>query len=169
VVSDAFSSRYKNALHIGVFDRAVKRYRKRRIAQELANKPRNRPTTDHSQAAEKPDLKPELQATQLQRSTSQARRNAETLLEALPREILGHARSFHEHVRYVMSQPSGPGDRNRRGRSGSVADDIPDGLKRLLDDIANTEKMSDNMKREILEDEEARNVSIRLSWVLPSH
>ncbi|EIN08970.1 voltage-gated potassium channel [Punctularia strigosozonata HHB-11173 SS5] len=161
LISDAFSSRYKNALHIGVFDRAVKRYRKRRIAQELASRPRHVPGTMQSaESSEKPGLKRGIQATRLERSTSQSRRNADALLEALPREILGYARTFHEHVRIVMSQPSGPSGRSTRV---STAGDVPDGLRRLLDDIADKEKISDDMKREILSDEEARNTLCMLS------
>jgi hypothetical protein len=36
---------------------------------------------------------------------------------------------------------------------------VPSGLKRLLDDVAGTEKLGERIKQEILRDEDARRVS----------
>ena len=67
-------------------------------------------------------------------------------LEALPADLLTHAKTFHEHVYYLMNSMSGN-------------EPPPQTLNKLLDDIAETEHMDSRLKQEVLGDDGARKVS----------
>ncbi len=68
-------------------------------------------------------------------------------LEALPAKILHHAQVFQEHVQYFAG-------------NGNTSNEItvPDGVKRLMDDIVGAEKLGEKIKAEILQDDDARQV-----------
>ncbi|KAJ7150894.1 hypothetical protein C8R43DRAFT_887165 [Mycena crocata] len=147
VISEAFSSKYHSALHAGVFQRAVKRYRER--ARTLArgkNKllsptsPRRPPLSGH-QSAE--DVLNEMHA------------RTQTQLEALPHKILADARTFHEHLSYFV----GPGNK----MTVDSGEELPPGLQQLMNEITGAEKLGERIKREILQDEDARHTLFTLS------
>lgn len=136
VLQDAFSSKYKSAVHNGVFENAVKKYRQRmknqgkRKAKEEARKELRLPVRVHPSAAKE----------------SSAR--AQERLESLPGQVLEQAKVFHRYIHYlVQGEPEG-----------MVFTD----LKSMLDDISRARRLDEKMKDEILQDEDARNVSANL-------
>jgi hypothetical protein len=75
----------------------------------------------------------------------------QTQLEALPHKILADAQTFHEHLSYFVAA----------GNKVNIdsGDDLPPGLQQLINEITNAEKIGEQIKREILQDEDARHVS----------
>lgn len=143
VLQDAFSSRYKSALYSGVFENAVKKYRQKSKtpsdkAQEEENKESSIPAK----------IRPSL----VEESSARAQRN----LESLPGKVIEQARVFHRYIQYL-----GHAD---HGHGAIVTTD----LKLMLDDISRAEKLDDRMKDEILQDEEAKHVSMGLYFIIPS-
>jgi len=68
-------------------------------------------------------------------------------LHTLPHKILQHAQVFHDHIQYLVSRSL--------HATGSVNDgSVPEELKKLR-----AEKLSERMKEEILQDNDARHVS----------
>jgi potassium channel subfamily K len=70
-------------------------------------------------------------------------------LEHLPIEILRHAQTFHDHVQYFI----GPG---RAGKEDIMK--MPEGLRRLLSDVTDTERIEEGIREEIMQDDDARQV-----------
>jgi hypothetical protein len=142
VLQDAFSSKYKSAMHSGVFESAVKKYRREAKASskkkpgEEDSEELSIPTRVHPSAVE------EL-STRAQKS-----------LENLPGQVLEQARVFHRHVQHlVQAEPEGV-----------VGPDV----KLMLDDIGRAQKLDERIKDEILQDEDARNVSTGLYFTFYS-
>ncbi|KAJ7474538.1 hypothetical protein B0H11DRAFT_2035816 [Mycena galericulata] len=152
VISEAFSSKYHNALHAGVFERAVKRYR--RLIDEKVPRGKNKrvsPLTTPP-ARSRPTLSANP-STLDALNDSHTRTQAE--LEALPHKILADAKTFHEHLSYFVG-----GGNKVKVDSG---DDLPPGLQKLMDEITGAEKLGERIKREILQDEDARHTLFTLS------
>ncbi|KAF7348617.1 Tandem pore domain k+ channel [Mycena venus] len=151
VISEAFSSKYHSALHAGIFERAVKRYRER--ARALAERTRRGKNQAHSASSPQ---RPPLSAHQ---STDdilkEVHTRTQTQLEALPHKILADAKTFHEHLSYFVAA----------GNKMNVdsGDDLPLGLQQLMSEITGAEKISERIKREILQDEDARHTLFTLS------
>ncbi|KAJ7154605.1 hypothetical protein C8R46DRAFT_1117876 [Mycena filopes] len=148
VISEAFSSKYKTAMHAGIFDRAVKRYRER--ARALARRGKNKlmsPTSPKRPAFS------EHQSTQDVLKDVHTR--TQTQLEALPHKILADAKVFHEHLSYFV----GAGNKV----TVDSGDDLPPGLQQLMNEITGAEKLGERIKREILQDEDARHTLFTLS------
>lgn len=131
VLSEAYSSRYKNVLSKGSFERAVKNFRERRATSPPPHTTRTRL---HSRSPSR-DVSPDRTYTR-----EQAKRD----LEALPAELLNHAKAFHEHIHYFLNN--------------SNSSDPPQSLNKLLNEIAESEHMDDKLKREVLGDDGARKV-----------
>ena len=85
----------------------------------------------------------------LQDASSETHKRVAGQVEALPHQVIGHVRTFTENMQYLM-KPEVLVDKN---------ESVPAGLKRLLDGVAGTEKISNRIKREILRDQDARRVS----------
>jgi len=66
-------------------------------------------------------------------------------LEALPGELLNHAKTFHEHIYYFLNGVDG-------------GEGPPPTLQRLLEEVAESEHMDDALKLEVMEDDGARKV-----------
>ncbi|KAJ7034543.1 hypothetical protein C8F04DRAFT_1101323 [Mycena alexandri] len=146
VIAEAFSSKYNMAMHAGIFDRAVKRYRERAraLARHGKNKPMSppaRPTYSEHQTPD--DLLKEMHT------------RTQTQLEALPHKILADAKTFHEHLSYFV----GPGNK----MNVDLGEDLPPGLQQLMNEITGAEKLGARIKREILQDEDARHTLFTLS------
>lgn len=135
VLQDAFSSKYKSALHSGAFQSAVKKYRQKTKAEN-----EKRPEEVNGRLIIPLRVHPSV----VDESSSRAQKN----LETLPTQVLEQAGVFRRHVQYLL-QPE--------------PDRVvgPD-LKLILDDIARAHKLDERVKDEILEDEDARNVSTGL-------
>lgn len=150
MISEAYSTRYKNAIHSSVFDRAIKNYRARAHVSPLQIKSRQglKPT---------PPLPPS--SPNMGHSSSimdsavidEHNKRLQEQLEALPRKILGHARTFRDHMEYFVGRGS-------LGVSGADVNSVPDTIKKLLDDITGAEKIGDRIKQEILQDSDSRQV-----------
>jgi potassium channel subfamily K len=135
VLQDAFSSRYKSAVHNGVFESAVKKYRRRmrsqgkRKAKEEVGKELRIPVR--------------VQPSVVKESSARAQER----LESLPGKVLEQARIFHRYIHYlVQGEPEG-----------IVFTD----LTSMLDDISQARRLDEKMKDEILQDDDARNVSTK--------
>jgi hypothetical protein len=76
------------------------------------------------------------------------------LLEALPREMLEHARMFHEQVQYFINFRRSDSQRRRT----DVLEQMPEKLKRLLSDITDTDTIGEQIKNEIWLHEHVRKV-----------
>lgn len=90
------------------------------------------------------ELKTPLRARQSEELSAQAQRS----LESLPGKVLERTKVFHRYIHYlVQGEPEGV---------------VSVELKSMLDDIGRARKLDEKMKDEILQDEEARNVSASL-------
>jgi potassium channel subfamily K len=198
VLSEAYSTRYKNALHTHAFDNAVKRYRvrSRSIAvPQGAERPSvpfpQQPvlTTDttlssptlpirtvgprlvrtrtisaarsrsHSPSRTPPELPARPPSPSPSESVREAQEVAQQQLEALPYQVLQHARTFHEHVKYFV----GGASTSPENIGGFAGTEVPESLKQLLDDISGQAKIGERMKEEIFQDEDARHVGVFLT------
>ena len=125
VLQEAGSSRYKNALHSQVFDKAVKKYRKR---QQQDWKQHPRPVLGGSSHAGNheshfhghPGLEfpsPSLQSSRRRGNKKpdaarikESEEVAQRALEALPEEIVRMSNAFNEYMRFFASEGSGGTD-----------------------------------------------------------
>lgn len=113
-----------------------------------------------------------------------SRRRAAERLEALPHQVLGHTRTFHDHVQYfidpalrpdftlgVEADPHGSADGRgnvvpgtetgtgaRRAAAVEEGEDAPEVLKDLVDEVARVEGLGERIRVEILRDKDARHV-----------
>ncbi|GJJ10621.1 hypothetical protein Clacol_004848 [Clathrus columnatus] len=169
VLCEACSSRYKNALTGGSFQRAVKNFRKRREispSPNFHNRVHSRTrsqSNSHSRDLSPPGLNPNSNSYFGINGISGAGASGETVnntytvehakrdLEALPGELLSHARTFHDHVYYFMSSLDGD-------------EPIPAPLEKLLNEIAESEHMADGLRKEVLRDDGARRALFMMSY-----
>ena len=136
VLQDAFSSKYKSAVHNGVFENAVKKYRQR--------------MKSHGKRKAKEEARRELRIpVRVQPSSAkESSARVQERLESLPGQVLEQAKIFHRYIHYlVQGEPEGI---------------IFTDLKSMLDDISRARRLDEKMKDEILKDEDARNVSTSL-------
>ncbi|KAJ6470255.1 hypothetical protein C8R47DRAFT_1325312 [Mycena vitilis] len=145
VIAEAFSSKYHVAMHAGIFERAVKRYRER--ARAIAEKTRRGKNKEAS--AQRPPLSTHQSAEDI---LNEVHTRTQAQLEALPHKILADAKTFHEHLSYFVG--SGKVD---------TGDELPLGLQQLMNEITGAEKLGERVKREILQDEDARHTLFTLS------
>jgi hypothetical protein len=151
VISEAFSSKYHSALHAGVFERAVKRYRERaRTIAEKARRGKNKLISPASPSSLQPPPLESHQSTEDVIKDMHTRTQSQ--LEALPHKILADAKMFHEHMSYFV----GPGNKV----TVDSGDQLPPGLQQLMNEITGVEKLGERIKREILQDEDARHASV---------
>ena len=143
VLQDAFSSKYRNALHSGAFEDAVKKYRQKKKAQ--AEKKAQEGLVGGL------NIPAKVRPSTLEESSARAQQS----LESLPAQTLEQARVFHRHIQLFVQTESGG--------------DPPPDLKLMLDDISRAQKLDERVKDEILQDEDARNVSGGLRLRLSSN
>ncbi|EPQ53675.1 voltage-gated potassium channel [Gloeophyllum trabeum ATCC 11539] len=156
VISDAYGSRYKSAMHTPIFNKVVKRYRERARHEPGPPQPALRPVTPSGQP-----MRPRSETLE------ESRARAQRQLEELPHKILQDTRTFHENIQYFLNTTARDmiaGDSAAGGAgAGSAELQPPEGLKKLLDDIAAAEGIGDGVKSQILQDEDARNTLFMLS------
>lgn len=148
MIEEAGSSKYKNALHSKAFDTAVKKYRLRenQETEKLAAKTRPQIPRTHTD-------------TSLSAAAEAAQSSAQQALERLPNKILEQAQNFHKHMQYFTNS----GDNNWQDATGQTSTQrtrIPKELRSLLDELAELEDIGERTKRDIVEDDDARNVSV---------
>jgi hypothetical protein len=69
-------------------------------------------------------------------------------LSELPQEILQHTSTLREHVQYFVVH------------KGSSKGKVPESVQRLLDQVSGAEQLEEQIREEILQDDEARHASI---------
>ncbi|KAH9887203.1 hypothetical protein C8Q73DRAFT_255695 [Cubamyces lactineus] len=185
VLQEASSSRYKSALHSRVFDKAVKKYRKRQL-QETKQRPRpvvgqqqqqrsgaGAQTSDKTREDSRPDHPASgsrnpsdvADTRQTAERYKESQEIAQRALEALPGEIVRGARLFQEYMQFFVSgsaegtNPLEDGD----GEDANGVPKVPPDMKKLLDELAEMEHINERVKIEILEDEDARKTLFMLS------
>lgn len=140
VLSEAYQSRYSNVMHSGVFDKTIRNYQNR--ARSLK----------HTNGTKTGD--PETPTYDDKTMTVEARRQAldDTKVEisSLPPKVVGHAKALHTHLQYVLSHSS--------------TEALPPGLQRALDELMDEEKMNENLRKEVLDDSEARRTLYMMSF-----
>lgn len=160
VIEEAGSSKYKNALHSKAFDNAVKKFRIRenRKTEAIAAHARPGVPRTHSNIS-------------LQEATEAASIAAQHELEKLPNQVLQQAKTFHSHVQYLVNNADtnwedtrNPDSAMARCMSRTSAD-----LRALLDEISNLEEIGERAKKDIMEDDDTRNVSRLVDSPSPKH
>ncbi|KAI0674561.1 hypothetical protein C8Q78DRAFT_1015567 [Trametes maxima] len=177
VVQEASSSRYKSALHSQVFDKAVKKYRKRQL-QEAKQRPRSvtaqhghRDNTNlahensnhHILSSHHTSEHTGTRSTEERLKASQE--TTQHVLEMLPGEIVRGARTFQDYMQFFVSGAAdgvNPFD-ERDADDSSGMSKIPPDMKKLLDELAEMEHINERVKAEILQDEDARKTLFMLS------
>ena len=140
-----------------MFDNSVKKYRAREDQETAHLVARRTSKLKHSSHPGTPHkLHISLEAVET------AKQNAQKELEQLPAEIIRQTQNFHEHMQFYVNhgqvdptfdQTPQVGEENRLSR-------VPTELKALLDQIGDLEGMSSKAKRELLQDEDARQVRV---------
>ncbi|KZO91976.1 hypothetical protein CALVIDRAFT_601812 [Calocera viscosa TUFC12733] len=149
VISEAYSSRYKTAVvRHGMLDRAVKHMHDAQAKEEanLRNHTKDHPPTPSPRISF--DANTPL-ATRYQ-SVSKAIDKSQKDLEALPAELLRQAKNLHEHLNFLSKPPHGA--------------DMPPSMQKMIDEIAEAEKLDARMKSSLMEDEEARRTLFMMSY-----
>ncbi|KAL0957982.1 hypothetical protein HGRIS_000159 [Hohenbuehelia grisea] len=184
IVSEAYSYRYKHALHKGPFEQAVRRYRAETAAQ-LSGTPQSQIVARHGKrptnlrlrrAQEHPGAPPPVlsgnRVAYASPLASPASRSADGLgpapqpadaQEAETRtqaqlEALPHRILEHARSFHEHVQYFVGGHHHAQGGSA-----VPAGVRKLMDDIAGAEKLGERIKEEVLQDEDARQTLFTLS------
>ena len=122
----------------------MKKYRKRenellsKLAHYRRPQDQNEDTTPHSPAS-------------LDAAVETAQSNAQQELESLPNHVLRQAKVVHDHLHYFVDKA------HMMERDGKNIY-IPGELKDLMDEISQLEDIGGRARRDILEDNESRNV-----------
>ncbi|KAI0747018.1 hypothetical protein C8Q80DRAFT_1220221 [Daedaleopsis nitida] len=175
VLQEAGSSRYKSALHSRVFDKAVKKYRKKQV-QEIKQRPRPIIRKDSSGASK---LSATAQSTNSAGSSSshnasrptveryrEAQAVAHRALEALPTEVVKMSRTFQEHMQFFVSGRADgltALDDIEGDPEGDPSLKVPPEMQKLLDELGSFETISERVKADILQDEDARKTLFMLT------
>lgn len=146
-------------MHSRVFDRAVRKYR-RRAAEEASEVPRaeyqlqltaaDRVRNVDAIREGEPD---ERSMTSVQAQLEAAEDRAHKELEALPHQIIRQARTFHDYMHF-FAKGGGHDDED------PDPNNVPRALRQLLDDIVTSEDVDERVKQEILADDDAKHVCI---------
>ncbi|KAG6868644.1 hypothetical protein C0993_012688 [Termitomyces sp. T159_Od127] len=163
ILSEAYSSRYKSIFTSNLMTQAIKRYQ-----QHARNGARDRrqPSATltlirgpHSSTTCVQPYSPLSAATlapslPLDAVLSDLQERVTGHLEALPAEVLKHARTFGEEAQYLI-EPDARGAQDRES--------VPEGLRKLMDDVAGVEKLGERIQEEILRDADARHALLAIS------
>ncbi|KAL0579653.1 Potassium channel [Marasmius crinis-equi] len=163
VVSEAFTSRYKNVLKAGTFTRMVEKYQTKQLEMLRAAKSRRKPAPvqsaqsstglNASPTAHQVPSDPRPEHTQ---TKDHHTRHLEHL-EQLPRKIIQHCHTFREHLLFLS-----------RHDEEVKKEAVPEALQKLLEDIIGTgdgaaTSRRTEMQSEILQDRDARHTLFALS------
>jgi potassium channel subfamily K, other eukaryote len=178
VIQEAYRSRYKSAMHIRAFDKAVKRYRQH-VAPVSGNRGRRLHLTPvpadpslHSQGKARSAScsssvfnlsQAQAAADRQHKRISDSHKRAQESLEALPGHVLQHAKTFHTYIRLFVDDAnildSQNGGNGNPVASGGMAE-VSGALRKLLDEIAILGNIGKARKEEILQDPDARHVNL---------
>ena len=135
VLSEAYQSRYSTVMHNGLFDKAVRSYQNKTHTDKQTSNP-NTPTFD-AETMTKDEKIDALNTTKVEMS-------------AIPPRIISLAKAFHSHLQYVLSHNS--------------QEKTPPGLQRALDELMQEEAMNEELRKEVLQDGDARRTLFMMSF-----
>lgn len=147
VIEEAGSSRYKNALHSKTFDTAVKKFRERENSE-----------TERLAAHTTPHAPRTHSSSSLHQAVQNAEDVARKELEQLPTEIIRQVRAFHDQMQFFVNSGGSVAEEAAASQAESRTR-VPKQMRQLLDEISELEDIGERAKREILEDDDSRNVS----------
>ncbi|KDQ56001.1 hypothetical protein JAAARDRAFT_208252 [Jaapia argillacea MUCL 33604] len=163
VIGDAYSDRYKKAMHTKVYKQTVKRYRNGKRSRPSRHTPSssiNGPSEDGGDLMQSiPEASPAGPPT-----LEESRRLAQQRLEAFPHEFLQHARPFLEGLQCLVGRQISPCTvvDDAASKVGFDAE-IPVAVRELLEEISASEGIADVVKKELLQDDDTRNALFMLS------
>ncbi|TFY70758.1 hypothetical protein EVG20_g2255 [Dentipellis fragilis] len=180
VISDAFSSKYRSALHNKTFDSAVKRFRQHRRGNSEqtpkvgTTKPPKPPSPVENLAEKKAATLCASGPTESSALTlEEAEKRLNERYEPLPTLILEIVNRFRRHMQYfALTNGHSTAALHAFGRPPqdgeySIPPPVeigpPEELKKLLDEIATEEGIPARLKDEVWQDERARNTLFMLS------
>jgi potassium channel subfamily K, other eukaryote len=177
VIQEAYHGRYKNAVHIRAFEKAVKRYRERiQNAKTLSGRRGRRLNFQgrSNRTAAPADLSqdlarstPRVSAEYPMANAFESNTRAQGSLEALPDLVLRYAKIFHTYIRLFVDDT-----KVLEVQNGNIAtvnsgmDEVSHTLRNLLDEIAALGGIGKAMKEEISQDPDARHVSEQRPFTL---
>jgi len=138
ILQDAFSSRYKRALHSGPFQKILKEYRKRRKYHKPFFPPSHAVQLSVTSAG----------PSGIQESNERVQKQ----LEELPEQILRLSRTIYQDIKYFTHRQTEIEAEYGLREENSM----PPDLKDLLDDFAQARNFGNKVKIEILQDEDTR-------------
>ncbi|KZP17478.1 voltage-gated potassium channel [Athelia psychrophila] len=156
VVQEAYDSKYKRALHIGAFDKAVKRYR---VKMQTNRNTRGVKASDADVARARINSDAGITLPESSKGLSDLQcdspsKPVQEMLEAFPFQILQQARSFNQVVRAYAADDDDGSD---------ASQEVIEGLKRLLDEITRSVGIGRVSNAEIMQETDARHTLFRLS------
>ncbi|KAF8237414.1 voltage-gated potassium channel [Tricholoma matsutake] len=140
ILSEAYSRRYERSLHSNIFSQAIKRYRENSRVMSEQSRVKRTQSTPHVHES-------------LPEALSDTQKQVTVQLEALPHQVIRQVRTFNENVKYLLEAEV----------LGEEKETLPDGLKRLLDDVAGAETIGDRIKQEILRDHNTKRALLSIS------
>jgi hypothetical protein len=135
VISEAYQSRYSTVIHNGLFDKAIRSYQNKTHTQKQGSQ------------SDVPSYDPEVMTEEELR---EALDETKVEMAALPPKIISLAKSFHAHLQYVLVH--------------NAQEKPPPGLQRALDELIAEEAMNDDLRKEVLQDGEARRTLFMMSF-----
>ncbi|KAL0061386.1 Potassium channel [Marasmius tenuissimus] len=185
VVSEAYTLRYKNILKVGVFTRMVEKFQAKEMqvmrARTMAKRREREgergpwspllhpPSTSPSPSTPTHSLPSSSHGAHLASEHPNIPPNSHKSLEHLPSRIIQHCQTFRDHIRFL----------SHRDDEVLKQENVPEGLKRLLDDIIGTtaiertngdgprsgirRRRKEEMRDEILQDRDTRQTLFALS------
>jgi hypothetical protein len=135
VLSEAYQSRYSTVMHNGLFDKAIRSYQNKTHSNKISSEP-DTPNYER-EGMSLPDKRNALDETKVE-------------IAALPPKIIAQAKIFHSHLQYVLTHNS--------------QEKPPPGLQRVLDELMDEEAMSEDLRKEVLQDGDARRTLFMMSF-----
>lgn len=117
------------------------------VFENAVKKYRQKAKKEHEDDHKELNIPTRIRPSLVEESAARAQRT----LEGLPGKVLEQTRVFHRYIQYLLQAHHG--------------DVITTDLMLVLDDISRAQKLDDRMKEEILQDDEAKNVSTIL-WLI---
>jgi len=164
VLQEAYDSRYKHALHVGAFDKAVKRYRQKADHAKPAGRrhrhvhihgPGGPPSTSHSSLHTpfgSATPQPQTPIEPSEATVAELQTQALECLEALPEHVFHGVKIIHQYIRFFID-----------GWHHEQEGEVNDRLKKLLGEIAGMGGIGKVTKDELLHDEASRHILFMLS------
>ncbi|KAG8998731.1 hypothetical protein FRB94_006709 [Tulasnella sp. JGI-2019a] len=184
VLSDAYSSRYQTALTNHKFTKVIQSFDEK-SQMSLKADPEADPRPNPSSSKDRDDNHPSEKTLmdspngttrsdeQQPQASGSGCKSIQTLdlpselatkilterrcrVDCIPQEVLRYARFFHENIGYFTQAPC--------TTPGVEKEPMPKGFNELLDEIAESERMDEKMKQEMLGDEDAKRALFFMTY-----